>query len=204
MQIQYYGHALTVAAPPLASACLSVFMLATHADMICGTPDRTGEYILGRTFSERMDNEWRRLVVCHTVTPARNPLGGKLFTPSSLIGSWKGITLVRTSTPHLRLGSTDLGSSEPNDPQVPHIIEFEAILHSDGGQNQNPLNITMNYFESEMELHEHHCLGDEIPIMPGQTSDGIGDNPVNAWIPLGTTFEERNVSVFVSGGYDDG
>ena len=53
----------------------------------------------------------------------------------------------------------------------------------------------MNYFESELEVREHHCLGDEIPIMSGQTPNGIGDNPANAWIPQGTAFTERNVSV---------
>ena len=58
------------------------------------------EYVQGRTFSERMDNEWYRLVMCHSITdPATtaNPLGGGRITPSSLIGSWKGITLVRLS-----------------------------------------------------------------------------------------------------------
>lgn len=45
-----------------------------------------------------------------------------------------------------------------------------------------------------MELREHHCLGDEIDLRAASGLDEFGDDPVAAWIPQGTTFEERNVS----------
>jgi len=69
-------------------------------------------------------------------------------------------------------------------------------LESD--QRQRQLNIPLNYFDAEMELHEHHCLGDEIPTLPSVTPDSIGDDPLNAWIPRGATLNQRNVSVLCS------
>jgi len=56
----------------------------------------------------------------------------------------------------------------------------------------------MNYFDAEMELHEHHCLGNESSLMPGLSPDSIGDDPLNAWIPQGATFNPHNVSVLCS------
>lgn len=52
----------------------------------------------------------------------------------------------------------------------------------------------MGLHPTEMELREHHCLGDEVYILAGEGPDGIADDPLNAWIPRGTTFEEHNVS----------
>lgn len=49
-----------------------------------------------------------------------------------------------------------------------------------------------------MELREHHCLGDEIDLLPDFGPDGVADDPLNAWIPRDATFEERNVSVLCS------
>lgn len=59
------------------------------------TPGGMSEYAPGRTFSQRMDNEWFRLVMCYSINDIQSGLAGALFTPSSLIGSWKGVTLVR-------------------------------------------------------------------------------------------------------------
>lgn len=56
----------------------------------------------------------------------------------------------------------------------------------------------MNFMEAEMELREHHCLGDEIDLGPGSGEDEISDDPLNAWIPRGTTFHENNVSLLCS------
>ena len=72
-------------------------MIAMHPNTHRYTPGYMEEYIPGRTFSERMDDEWHRLIMCHSITAASNPLGGKRFNPSSLIGSWKGVVLVRLS-----------------------------------------------------------------------------------------------------------
>ena len=82
------------------------------------TPGYMDEYVLGRTFSQRMDDEWHRLVMCHDITAAPNPLGGRRFTPSSLIGSWKGTIIVCLSILRLQFKTiyTDLVSSEPNHP----------------------------------------------------------------------------------------
>jgi len=95
--VQYYGHTITIAAPPLASACLSAYMLSMEPNVFRYTPGYMTEYIPGKTFSERMDDEWHRLVMCHSVTAPRNPLAGKRFTPSALVGSWKGTLIVRIS-----------------------------------------------------------------------------------------------------------
>ena len=162
------------------------------------TPGYMEEYIPGRTFSERMDSEWSRLVMCHSITAASSPLGGNRFTPSSLIGSWKGTVLVRHSILRLQFKTicTDPGSSEPNHPQVPNFVGFGAFLRSN--QSQNPHNIPMSYFDAEMELHEHHCLGDEVYLMAGLGPDSIGDDPLHAWFPHGTEFDERNVSLLCS------
>ena len=65
-------------------------------------------------------------------------------------------------------------------------------------QRENPLSIPISYFDAEMELREHHCLGDEMDLMSGLGEDGVGDNPLNAWIPQGTTFNECNVSLLCS------
>lgn len=46
-----------------------------------------------------------------------------------------------------------------------------------------------------MELREHHCLGNEEYLMSGMGSDEFSGDPVNAWIPRGTTFNENNVSL---------
>lgn len=56
----------------------------------------------------------------------------------------------------------------------------------------------MSYFDAEMELREHHCLVDQLPLMSGPDPDQIGDDPLNAWIPRGTTHEERDVSLLCS------
>ena len=117
-QAQYYGHIITIAAPPLASACLSVFLIAMQPNTLRYTPGYMEEYIPGRTFSERMDNEWHRLIMCHNITAPSTPLDGKRFTPSSLIGSWKGTVIVRLSILRLQFKTicTDFGSPEPNHP----------------------------------------------------------------------------------------
>ena len=56
----------------------------------------------------------------------------------------------------------------------------------------------MNYFDAEMELREHHCLGDMVAPLGGEGVDVFSDDPLNAWVHRGTTFEERNVSVLCS------
>jgi hypothetical protein len=76
---------------------MSVFVLAAQPRELRYTPGCIGEYIRGRTFSERMDDEWHRLVKCHSLTPVQNGLGGRLFTPSALVGLWKGTILVHLS-----------------------------------------------------------------------------------------------------------
>ncbi|KAF9648741.1 hypothetical protein BDM02DRAFT_3186850 [Thelephora ganbajun] len=165
-QVQYYGHTITIAAPPLASACLLVFLTATQPNALRYTPGYMEQYVPGRTFSERMDEEWHRLVMCHSINTASNPLGGKRFTPSALVGLWKGTVL------------------------VPNFVAFLAFLHSN--QRRDPRTIHMNFFAAEMELREHHCLGDEIRLLPGLGPGGIGEDPLNAWFPQNTTFNEHN------------
>lgn len=56
----------------------------------------------------------------------------------------------------------------------------------------------MVFFDGEMELREHHCWGDETGLTAGPGLDKISDDPLNAWIPQGTTFEEDNVSLLFS------
>ena len=162
------------------------------------TPGYMKEYIPGRTFSERMDNEWHRLVSCHSVPAPPSSLGGSRFTPSTLVGSWKGAVLVRLSIlrPRFETVRTDLGLPEPNYLQVPNIVGFRDFLRTN--PPPNPLTIPMTFFDGEMELREHHCLGDDAPLMPGEGSDGVCDDPLRAWIPQGTTFDERNVSLLCS------
>ena len=94
MEVQYYGRTIRIAAPPLAPACLSVYMLTMHPDSPRYTPGYMKGYIPGRTFSERLDDEWYRLIMCHGVDPVQDALSGKRFTPSSLIGLWNGIVMV--------------------------------------------------------------------------------------------------------------
>lgn len=72
-------------------------MVAMQPNSLRYTPGCMTEYISGRTFSERMDDEWHRLVTCHSITADPSPLSGKRFTPSALVGSWKGTVLVRLS-----------------------------------------------------------------------------------------------------------
>lgn len=50
----------------------------------------------------------------------------------------------------------------------------------------------------ELNLREHHCLGDETPLMAGSGGDQFGADPLNAWIPRGTEFNENNVSLLCS------
>lgn len=69
-------------------------MLAIQPNAIRYTPGFMGEYIRGRTFSERMDEEWNRLIMCCSITSVPIGLGGRRFSPSSLIGSWSGNILV--------------------------------------------------------------------------------------------------------------
>ena len=173
-------------------------MIAMQPNTLRYTPGYREEYLPGRTFSERMDDEWHRLVTCYSTTAAPSPLSGKRFTPSALIGSWTGTILVRLSILRLQFKPihTDLGPSEPNHLQIPNVVAFRDFLHS--RQRQDLLKVSLNYFEAEMELREHHCLGEEIPLMVGLGPDGVGDDPLNAWIPRGTTFDERNVSLLCS------
>lgn len=53
----------------------------------------------------------------------------------------------------------------------------------------------MNFLVAEMQLREHHCLGNKVELMPAPGPDEIADDPLNAWIPRGTIFVEENVSV---------
>jgi hypothetical protein len=53
----------------------------------------------------------------------------------------------------------------------------------------------MTFAEWTMELREHHSLGNEGILWPGEGPDEDNDNPLNAWIPSDVTFEERNVSL---------
>lgn len=173
-------------------------MIAMQPNSLRYTPGYMADYIPGRTFSQRMDNEWHRLVMCHSITDDPQPLGGSRFTPSTLVGSWKGTVLVRHSILRLRFKPirTDLGSSEPNRLQVPNFLAFRDFLHSN--QLPDPHNIPMNFFDAEMELREHHCLGGDIPLMAALGVDEVGDDPLHAWIPQGTTYEENNVSCCAS------
>jgi len=52
--------------------------------------------------------------------------------------------------------------------------------------------------EAEMELREHHCLGDQTALLAGTDEDGVGEDPLNAWFPRGSIFEESNVSLLCS------
>lgn len=193
MQVRYYGRFITVSAPPLASACLSVFILTMEPNQLRYTPGGREQYVPGRTFSERVDDEWFRLVMCPSITSAPRGLDGRRFTPSTLVGSWRGTVLVRVSTLRFKFdpNSTDFGPTEPNHPQVPQLVEFEELVL----QRRDPVDVPFKYFESRMELHEHHCLGEEMYIMPGLGPDRISDNPLNAWFPHNATFEENEVSV---------
>ena len=56
----------------------------------------------------------------------------------------------------------------------------------------------MKCFKVEMELHEHHCLGDQTHLVAGRSLDDVDDDPASAWIPRGTKFDERNVSLLCS------
>jgi len=196
-QAQYYGHSITIAAPPLASACLSVYLTAVLPGSFRYTPGYREQYVPGRTFSERMDAEWYRLVACHSTTTAPNPFSGNRFTPSALVGSWKGAVLVRLSILRLqfKVVRADIGSFGPNHLQTPRIIEFGVFLQSN---QQNPHAVPISYFEAEMELREHHYFGDEMYLMAGRRLGEVGDDPLSAWIPQGTRFEEHNVSLLCS------
>ena len=114
MQAQYYGHTITIAAPPLASACLSVFVVAMQPNELRYTPGYMEQYVTGRTFSERMDDEWHRLIMCSSMTAPQKALAGCRFTPSVLIGSWKGTVLVRLSILRLQFSTIVLTSGHPN------------------------------------------------------------------------------------------
>jgi len=144
-----------------------------------------------------MDAEWYRLVTCHSTATAQNPLSGNRLTPSALVGSWKGTVLVRLSI--LRLQSkpvrADIGSFGPNHLQTPGPLEFSGFLHSN---QQNPGSVPMHYFDAEMELREHHCFSDGMRLTAGGRLGEVGDDPLSAWIPQGTRFEEYNVSVLCS------
>jgi len=165
-QLPYYGHTITIAAPPLASACLSVFMLAVQPNAFRSTPGYMKEYIPGRTFSERMDAEWYRLIMCPSITSSPKGLGGSRVTPSTLVGSWNSTIL------------------------IPHTVEFTTFLRSN--QPRDAFNTTLIFMRGEMELREHHSLGDEVDLMAGLGPDRVGDDPLNAWIPQGATFNEGN------------
>lgn len=47
--------------------------------------------------SERYDEDWSRLVACHHPWMGPTALRGKMFTPGSLVGSWEGRMLVKSS-----------------------------------------------------------------------------------------------------------
>lgn len=55
-QVQYYGYIVTIVAPPLASACSSVFVTTMRPDSFRCAPGYTTEYTPGQTFNERMDD----------------------------------------------------------------------------------------------------------------------------------------------------
>ena len=153
------------------------------------------QYIPGRTFSERMDAEWYRLITCHGTTTAPNPLSRNRFAPSALVGSWRGTVIVRLSILHLQFKPVRT-DSEPNRIQVPKIVEFTGFLHSD--QPQDPRKVPLNYLDAQMELHEYHYLGDGMPLTAGRRVGEVGDDPLSAWIPQGTKFVERHVSLLCS------
>jgi len=95
------------------------------------TPLHSQEYVQGRTFSERMDNEWHRLVICYGITdPATtaNPLGGKHITPSSLIGSWAGTTLVPDFLPFGPFVRSDQRQNLFNVSTRPYYVEKAQLL----------------------------------------------------------------------------
>ena len=76
------------------------------------------------------------------------------------------------------------------------MVEFSAFLHSN--QRQDPHSVPIHYFDAEMELREHHCFGDEVHLTAGRRLGEVGDDPLSAWIPQGTRFEEHNVSLLCS------
>ena len=193
-QLKHFGHDLTIAAPPLASTCLSLFVLLTQPNEPRYTPGAMSEYVGGRTFSERMDNEWFRLVMCQSINSFPVGLSGALFTPSGLIGSWRGMSLVRLP---LCLRHRALTSCpEPIHPQVPHLVPFGIFLLSN--RNQHAVGTPMDFIEWKMELREHHCLSAQGFLQPAQGPDEHSDNPLEAWIPRDATFEEQNVSIIHS------
>lgn len=163
------------------------------------TPGFMREYIpAGRTFSERMDDEWYRLIMCHSITSSPRGLSGGRFTPSTLIGSWRGSILVRLSILHycFKARNTYFGSPEQNHFQIPHLVEFRNFLNSN--QPQAAMNTPVIFLPVEFELREHHCLGDEIYLMSPIGPDQVSDDPLNAWIPRDATFQEQNVSASFS------
>lgn len=106
--------------------------------------------------------------------------------------------LVRLSILRLqfKLVRADIGSFGPNHLQAPRIAEFGMFLHSN--QHQDPRAVPISYFEAEMELREHHYFGDGMHLSAGRRLGEVGDDPLSAWIPQGTRFEEYNVSLLCS------
>lgn len=82
-------------------------MIAAQPNLLRYTPGYMEEYTRGRTFSERMDVEWHRLVMCHTITDSPSPLSGTRHIPSALIGSWKGTVIVSLSILRFQIKPVD-------------------------------------------------------------------------------------------------
>lgn len=113
--------------------------------------------------SKSCDEDWYRMVACHDPRDGDAPLRGVVYKLGSIGGSWAG-----------RFQQADL----------------ELFTSLESHRRPPSATVSVRHRPLYWELREHHCLSPNEPLSPGVEDDAVED-VLNAWIPKGTIFRQR-------------
>ncbi|KDQ49740.1 hypothetical protein JAAARDRAFT_615232 [Jaapia argillacea MUCL 33604] len=143
----------------------------TFAQRLSETPTAGTEKESSDFGSQRFDEDWYRLVSCFDPWGDEPPLRGKVFSPGTMAGRWRGRLLV---------------------PSISHFITH-AI------QTSNPAlvsTVPIYHHEVSFTLREHHCLEPNIPLPVG--ADEWAHDVLNAWFPADTIITTLKDAIEIS------
>ncbi|KAH0833351.1 hypothetical protein J3R83DRAFT_12422 [Lanmaoa asiatica] len=133
----------------------------------CRTRTRFFQHNRGIT-SEQLDQDWFRLVACHTPSAIGRPLKGIVYPLGTLVGNWNGRIFIPDMFAHLN------AAMDQRIPATSVPLVQEKISCS---------------------FEEHHCLSFSEPLLAPPRRDGFGEDIFNAWLPRDLEFTRRTVSM---------
>ncbi|KAF9238529.1 hypothetical protein BU15DRAFT_88368 [Melanogaster broomeanus] len=202
-QIQYFGHRLNLAVPPLTPAALLNFAVRREAwqdtvplpSRIANLPATREEAILRNITSPMLTQEDVREFHCHTRTRffERNH-GGRGVASEQLDKEW--FRLVGCYTPWaierpLKGIVYPLGTLVGNWCGRMLVPDFQAHINAVVDQRVPSTSVPLVQERLSCRFEEHHCLSFDEPLLAPPCPGSEGEDVFNAWLPRDLRFTRR-------------